>query len=62
MPILALRRTLRHISFAHALFLGQEYGRSSSPPRTDEHPRSAPVVELADVAKLFGDREAAEDP
>ena len=28
----------------------------------DEHSRSAPVVELADVAKLFGEREAAEDP
>jgi hypothetical protein len=28
----------------------------------DEHPRSAPVVELADVAKLLDEREAAEDP
>ncbi|RLN13108.1 hypothetical protein C2845_PM09G13320 [Panicum miliaceum] len=28
----------------------------------DEHPWSAPVVELADVAKLLGEREAAEDP
>jgi hypothetical protein len=28
----------------------------------DEHPRSAPVVELADVAKLLDKREAAEDP
>jgi hypothetical protein len=28
----------------------------------DEHPCSAPVVELADVAKLLGEREAAEDP
>jgi hypothetical protein len=28
----------------------------------DEHPRSAPIVELADVAKLLGEREAAEDP
>jgi hypothetical protein len=28
----------------------------------DEHPQSAPVIELADVAKLLGEREAAEDP
>ena len=28
----------------------------------DEHSQSAPVVELADVAKLLGEREAAEDP
>jgi hypothetical protein len=28
----------------------------------DEHPRSAPVIELADVAKLLAEREAAEDP
>jgi hypothetical protein len=28
----------------------------------DEHPRSAPVVELADVVKLLGEREAAENP
>jgi hypothetical protein len=28
----------------------------------DEHPWSAPVVELADVAKLLAEREAAEDP
>jgi hypothetical protein len=28
----------------------------------DEHPWSAPVVELADVAKLFAECEAAEDP
>ena len=28
----------------------------------DEHSRSAPIVELADVAKLLGEREAAEDP
>jgi hypothetical protein len=28
----------------------------------DEHPWGAPVVELADVAKLLGEREAAEDP
>jgi hypothetical protein len=28
----------------------------------DEHSRSAPVVELADVAKLLGEREAAKDP
>jgi hypothetical protein len=28
----------------------------------DEHPRSAPVVELANVATLLGEHEAAEDP
>jgi hypothetical protein len=28
----------------------------------DEHSRSAPVIELADVAKLLGKSEAAEDP
>jgi hypothetical protein len=28
----------------------------------DEHPWSAPVIELADVAKLLAEREAAEDP
>ena len=28
----------------------------------NEHPRGAPIVELADVAKLLGEREAAEDP
>jgi hypothetical protein len=28
----------------------------------DEHPWSAPVVELADVAKLVGERKAAENP
>jgi hypothetical protein len=28
----------------------------------DEHPRSAPVVKLADVAKFLAEREAAEDP
>jgi hypothetical protein len=28
----------------------------------DEHPRGAPVVELANVAKLLGECEAAEDP
>ncbi len=28
----------------------------------DENPWGAPVVELADVAKLLGEREAAEDP
>ena len=28
----------------------------------DEHSRRAPVVELADVAKLLGKRETAEDP
>jgi hypothetical protein len=28
----------------------------------DEHPCSAPVVELADVAKLLAEYEAAEDP
>jgi hypothetical protein len=27
----------------------------------DEHPRSAPVVELADVAKLLAEREAAKN-
>jgi hypothetical protein len=27
----------------------------------DEHPWSAPVFELADVAKLLGEREAAKD-
>jgi hypothetical protein len=27
-----------------------------------EHPWGSPVVELADVAKLLGEREAAEDP
>jgi hypothetical protein len=29
---------------------------------TDEHPQSAPVIELADVAKLLSEREAAKDP
>jgi hypothetical protein len=28
----------------------------------NEHPWGAPVVELTDVAKLLGEREAAEDP
>jgi hypothetical protein len=28
----------------------------------DEHPRSAPIIELADVVKLLAEREAAEDP
>jgi hypothetical protein len=28
----------------------------------NEHPWGAPAVELADVAKLLGEREAAEDP
>jgi hypothetical protein len=28
----------------------------------NEHPWGAPVVELADVAKLLGEHEAAEDP
>jgi hypothetical protein len=28
----------------------------------NEHPRGAPVVELVDVAKLLGEREAVKDP
>jgi hypothetical protein len=52
MPILTLRRTLRRASCAHAVSLGQEYGR----------PSSAPVIELVDVAKLLDKHEAAEDP
>jgi hypothetical protein len=28
----------------------------------DEHPRGAPIVELADVVNLLGERDAAEDP
>jgi hypothetical protein len=62
MPILALRRTLRHVSCAHTVSLGQECSRPSNLHLADEHPRSAPIVELADVAKLLAEREAAGDP
>jgi hypothetical protein len=62
MPILALCRTLRRASCAHAVSLGQECGRPSSLRIADEHPWSAPVVELADVVNLLAEPEAIEDP
>jgi hypothetical protein len=60
MPILVLRRTLRR---AHMLCPWVKNVVGIRALRVaDEHPQSAHVVELADVAKLLAEREAANDP
>jgi hypothetical protein len=59
MPILAIRRTLRR---AHTLcpWVKNAVGLRALCV-ADEHSWSATVVELANVAKLLAEREAAED-
>jgi hypothetical protein len=61
MPIFALRRTLRRTSCAHSMSRVKNAVGLRAIRVADEHPWSAPVVELADVANLLAEREAAED-